>query len=86
MCYDTHYAPYGVSEKMRQRRAYRWFFFLAAFICFVYFVFIDSDSLWALGAFFLTGGLWYWLERRKMLELDARRRIRPRSDADNPSS
>ncbi|MFH2204610.1 MAG: hypothetical protein ABIJ96_15960 [Elusimicrobiota bacterium] len=56
---------------MRQRRAYRWMLFFVAFICFLYFVFHDNDSLWALGLFFLSGGLWYWLERRKMCELDA---------------
>jgi len=55
---------------MRQRRAYRWALFFVALFCFFYFVFRDSDSLWALGLFFLSGGLWYWLERRKMRELD----------------
>jgi hypothetical protein len=56
---------------MRQRRAYRWVLFLAALISFFYFVIVDSDSLSALAAFFVSGGLWYWLERRKMRELDA---------------
>ena len=56
---------------MRQRRAYRWMLFLVAAACFLYFVFIDNESPWALGLFFLSGGLWFWLERRKMRELDA---------------
>ena len=56
---------------MRQRRAYRWCLFLVAVVCFVYFVFVDSDSLSALTLFFVSGGLWFWLERRKMTELDA---------------
>ncbi len=55
---------------MKQRRAYRWCLFFFAVICFFYIVFWDSDNLWALGFFFLSGGLWYWLERRKMRELD----------------
>ncbi|MFH1725225.1 MAG: hypothetical protein ABII00_11480 [Elusimicrobiota bacterium] len=56
---------------MKQRRAYRWALFALAIVCFVYFVFVDSDSIPALALFFLFGGLWYWLERRKMRELDA---------------
>ena len=59
---------------MRQRRAYRWALFLVALICFAYFVFFDSDSIPSLLAFFASGGLWYWLERRKMRELDALRK------------
>ncbi len=58
---------------MRQRRAYRWALFFVAVACFVYFVFLDSDSITALALFFVSGGLWYWLERRKMRELDALR-------------
>jgi len=56
--------------------------FWVAFLCFVYFVFRDNDSLWALGLFFISGGLWYWLERRKMRELDA---LIQRSPTDQPS-
>jgi hypothetical protein len=56
---------------LRQRRAYRWILFFAAIYCFYYFVFCDSEELWALGGFFVCGGSWYWLERRKMTELDA---------------
>lgn len=56
------------------RRLARWSLFFAALGAFGYFVAVDSDSLPALGLFFGSGGGWYWLERRKMTELDALRR------------
>lgn len=58
---------------MRYRRIYRWTLLCAAGGSFFYFVFIDTDSMPALVLFFVSGGLWYWLERRKMRELDAPR-------------
>jgi len=58
---------------MRKLLAFRWALFLLALLCFVYFVFFDSRSWTALALFFLSGGFWYWRERRKMLELDALR-------------
>jgi len=59
--------------KTRSRLALRWSLFFSAGSFFLYFVFIDSGSMSALGGFFVTGGLWYWRERRKMRELDAPR-------------
>lgn len=57
---------------MKRARSYRWALLLAALFCFVYAAFVDHSPLWAAG--FLTfGGLWHWLERRKMRELDAPR-------------
>ncbi|HVE12560.1 MAG TPA: hypothetical protein VNI01_04130 [Elusimicrobiota bacterium] len=58
---------------MRQRRAYRWLLFAVAAASFVYFVFFHRESAAALAVFFLSGGAWYWLEMRKMRELDAPR-------------
>ena len=58
---------------MKRRVILRWTLFFIAFACFVYFVFVDNDSILALSLFFVSGGLWYWRERRKMLELDALR-------------
>lgn len=55
---------------MRSRRAYRWSLFFVALGCFIYFVFVDRSALWALVLFFVSGILWAWLQRRKMLELD----------------
>lgn len=55
---------------MKQRRSYRWALFLVAALCFAYFVFLDNASVTALVLFFVAGGLWFWLERRKMRELD----------------
>jgi len=56
------------------RRAFRWALFFFASACFLYFVLFDNDSIPVLLLFFISGGLWYWLERRKMRELDAPRR------------
>ncbi|MFA6030324.1 MAG: hypothetical protein WC969_10760 [Elusimicrobiota bacterium] len=56
---------------MRQRRAYRWALFVVAAVCFMRFVFFDHASWATLALFFLSGGLWYGLERRKVRELDA---------------
>ena len=67
---------------MRQRRTYRWLLFLLALGSFYYFVFVSHDSLLALGLFLGAGGLWYWLEQRKMRELDALRSARPPSRPD----
>lgn len=52
------------------RRAYRWFLFLAAVLCFFYIIFVDATAQ-AVTLFFITGGLWYWREQRKTRELDA---------------
>ena len=52
------------------KRAYRWFLFFVALGCFVYVVFVRA-SVPALALFFVSGGLWYWRERRKTRELDA---------------
>ena len=54
---------------MRQKRAYRWFLFVVAVVCFFYVV-CRSRSPKAVASFFVAGGLWYWLERRKTRELD----------------
>lgn len=59
--------------KTRYQLAIRWALFFSAGSFFLYFVFIDSGSLPALAGFFVTGGLWYRRERRKMRELDAPR-------------
>ena len=56
---------------MWARRALRWAAFLCAGGTFLHFVLVDSENLRVLGGFFLSGGLWLWLERRKMRELDA---------------
>lgn len=56
---------------MRQRRAYRWALFVVAAVCFLRFVFFDHSAWATLALFFLSGGLWYVLERRKVRELDA---------------
>lgn len=53
------------------RRLLRWTAFLGAGAAFARFVFVDNDDLRVLAAFFVLGGLWVWLERRKMRELDA---------------
>ena len=58
---------------MKQRRATRWALFFLSAACFFYVLFVDNDSLAALAGFFAFGGFWYWLERRKMTELDAPR-------------
>ena len=55
---------------MRQRRAFRWTLFFLAALCFIRFVFLGGGTL-SLTLFFIFGGSWYWLERRKMRELDA---------------
>ena len=62
-----------VSSSMKGRMIFRWALFLIALGCFVYFVFVDNGSITALVLFFLSGGFWYWRERRKMRELDALR-------------
>lgn len=56
---------------MLARRLLRWSLFIAASSSFVRFVAVDNEDMRALAAFFVCGGLWYWLERRKMRELDA---------------
>lgn len=57
---------------MARRRGYRWTLFVVAAGLFVYVTLVEA-SAWAVAAFFVSGGLWYWLERRKMRELDAPR-------------
>ena len=52
------------------KRAYRWFLFLAAVLSFFYVVFFDRSPT-AVAAFFVSGGVWYFLEQRKTRELDA---------------
>ncbi|MBI4424074.1 MAG: hypothetical protein HY554_10130 [Elusimicrobia bacterium] len=54
------------------RRAYRWFLFLVAVVCFFYALFIETSTA-AVALFFVTGGLWYWREQRKTRELDSPR-------------
>lgn len=54
----------------RQKRGFRWTLFAVSVLCFMYTVFVRV-SLWTLGFFFVSGGAWYWLERRKTRELDA---------------
>lgn len=54
------------------RRPVRWTLFALAATAFVRFVFFGRGPA-ALAVFFVAGGLWFWLERRKMRELDAPR-------------
>ncbi len=56
---------------LQPRRLLRWFLFWLAAGAFFRFILVDNEDLRALGVFFAAGGLWYWLERRKMRELDA---------------
>lgn len=56
---------------MNFRRFIRWTLFWVAVAAFLRFTLVDSDDMRSLAAFFASGGLWYWLERRKMRELDA---------------
>lgn len=56
---------------MWARRLLRWTAFLGAGASFFHFVWVDNEDLRVLAAFFASGGLWVWLERRKMRELDA---------------
>lgn len=56
---------------MRLRRLLRWTAFLCAAGTFLHFVLVDNEDLRVLAGFFFSGGLWLWLERRKMRELDA---------------
>jgi hypothetical protein len=56
---------------MWARRLVRWTVFWCAAGAFVRFVWFDNEDLRVLAAFFVAGGLWVWLERRKMRELDA---------------
>lgn len=56
---------------MNIRRPIRWTLFWLAVAAFLRFTLVDRDDMRSLGAFFVCGGLWYWLERRKMRELDA---------------
>lgn len=56
---------------MWARRLVRWTVFWCAVGAFVRFVWFDNEDLRVLAAFFGSGGLWVWLERRKMRELDA---------------
>ncbi|TBR19112.1 hypothetical protein EPO15_14640 [bacterium] len=56
---------------MWARRLLRWTAFLCAGGTFFYFVRVDNEDLRVLAGFFVSGGLWLWLERRKMRELDA---------------
>lgn len=51
-------------------RPVRWLLFFTALFCFFYVVIVDATT-WSVGGFFASGLLWYWLERRKMRELDA---------------
>ncbi|MBI3549510.1 MAG: hypothetical protein HY078_10770 [Elusimicrobia bacterium] len=55
---------------MVQRRGFRWLLFTIAVIDFFLAVLWRADA-WTIGIFFASGGGWYWLERRKMRELDA---------------
>lgn len=56
---------------MNARRFLRWTLFWAAASAMVRFVFFDNEDMKTLAGFFLAGGLWVWLERCKMTELDA---------------
>ncbi|MDE2291425.1 MAG: hypothetical protein KGL53_05025 [Elusimicrobia bacterium] len=56
---------------MTFRRLLRWALFWAAVAAVVRFVFFNHEDLTALAVFFAAGGAWYWLERRKMRELDS---------------
>ena len=56
---------------MWMRRLLRLTAFLCAAGTFLRFTLVDNEDLRVLGAFFVSGGLWLWLERRKMRELDA---------------
>lgn len=51
-------------------RPVRWILFFVAIACFLYAVVVDATA-WSVGGFFCSGIIWYWLERRKMRELDA---------------
>ncbi|MBI5595712.1 MAG: hypothetical protein HY928_06435 [Elusimicrobia bacterium] len=56
---------------MNFRRLVRWVLFWTAAAAFLRFTLVNSDDLRSLAVFFVSGGIWYWLERRKMRELDA---------------
>ena len=53
-----------------RKRGLRWLLFAAALALFLWSVFV-SMSIWSVTAFFLCGGLWYWLTRLRTRELDA---------------
>ena len=56
---------------MQPRRLLRWALFWFAAGGFFRFILVDNEDMRALAVFIVAGGLWYWLERRKMRELDA---------------
>jgi hypothetical protein len=59
-----------------KKRALRWSLFVLALAFLLKSVF-GRATLLSVGAFFLCGALWYYLTRRKTLELDARRPRKP---------
>lgn len=54
------------------QRNLRWVLFLAAFSFLLAAIFAD-EKFWPCVGFFLFGGVWFWLARRKARELDAPR-------------
>ena len=53
-----------------RKRGFRWMLFFIAAGSFFYTI-LHHVSPWSVGLFFVCGGAWFWLERRKMRELDA---------------
>lgn len=52
------------------RRPLRWSLFFLASV-FLAASFVAESKLWTSAGFFVCGGAWYWLARRKARELDA---------------
>ena len=57
---------------MRTKRWFRWLLFLGAAASFLRVVWAGAEPF-SVGTFFVLGGGWFWLERRKTRELDAPR-------------
>ena len=55
---------------MFSKRGFRWFLFLVAFADF-FIIVSGRRNIWTIGLFFIAGSFWFWLEHRKMRELDA---------------
>ncbi len=54
------------------RRALRWTLFTLAIVCLAA-SFVVDGKLWTSAGFFVCGGAWFWLAKRKARELDAPR-------------
>ena len=67
---QTRKTQNGGAEDNIMKRGFRWFLFLIAFFDF-FVVLSGRANVWTVGVFFAAGCSWYFLERRKMRELDA---------------